>query len=396
MATKRFDILITGELAGFDLLLAEHLSRRGLHCAVARRATPSGSPPQPAGTYTSYHTHFSPDDVVGVGTGMPFLALARQSRLIVSLTGALVGALGRVLWPLRHTLGLPPVINITTGSDIIELATEKSVRGWCYRQYLRFAALNWIAPYPQALSNVIALRVPNIVFMRFPYYLVGETNPHGGLPMGRIRFFHPSNLDWKASDPGAQRYSSKGNDRFIRAFARAVDGGMDAECVFLDRGKDRALARALVSTLRLDNRVIWKPQLTRDELREELGRADIVVDQFDVGIFGGIAAEAMSMGKPVLIYLCESSMRLLYAELPPVLNAHREEEIHDQILRCRDRHFAQELGARAREWVYRHHHWDSCLDEFLFFFTLLTGQRVVDYGWDRDPYAEAGSRGLTR
>lgn len=385
---ERFDILITGGVANSDLIFAEHLSRRGLKCCVLRKSSAQAGKRQAADTYSSYQTHFPADEVRFYRGGRDFLRLARQADLILSITGGLVPALGRLLWPIRGTLRLPPSINVTTGSDMTELAAEKSLRGYVYRQYLRFVDLNWCVPYPHAIKNALELHVPNIVFMRFPYYLLGEVAPQAERSGdGRIRFFHPSHLDWKLHDSGAHRNSSKGNDRFIRAFARAIQAGLSAECVFLERGRDKDAAKNLLAELGVADRAIWMSELPRDELLMEIERADVVVDQFDVGGLGGIATEAMSLAKPVMIYLDKGCAGLLYADFPPVLNCQTEEEIFQEIMRCGDRDALRSLGASARDWVYKYHHWSTCLDEFLFHFTRLTGTPVVDYGWSCDPYA---------
>jgi glycosyltransferase involved in cell wall biosynthesis len=392
---ERFDILITGGVANSDLIFAEQLSRRGLKCTVLRPA-PADTTERtlPADTYSSYQTHFPADHVRFYSNGFEFLSMVYKCELILSVTGGLLRGLGPLLWPIRSVLRLPPSVNVTTGSDITELAAEKSLRGFVYRQYLGFVDLNWCVPYPHAVKNIFALRIPNAVFMRFPYYLLGEVAQKPEPPRGnRIRFFHPSHLDWKLNDAGTSRNSSKGNDRFIRAFARAIRQGLDAECVFLDRGKDRDAAKSLLRELGVGDRAIWRAELPRDELLKEIVRADVVVDQFDVGGLGGIATEAMSLSKPVMIHLDQGCAGLIYAEQPPVLNCHTEEEIYRQILDCKDWAALRRLGSNAREWVYRYHHWSTCFDLFLFHFTRLTGRKVVDYGWDRDPYdAVTGER----
>lgn len=389
--TKIYDVLIIGELVSIDLMFAEHLSRKGLKCCVLRRYCRVKTSTEKINPLSSYHTHFQEQDIIYYKNGFVFLRIAKSCRLIFSFTGALIGALGK-LWLLRYFLRLPPVINCTTGSDILELAVEKSLRGILYRQYLRFVDLNRCSCEPQSLKNIISLKVPNVVFMRIPWILqdevAGDKNSNKNDEHKPIRFFHVSHLDWKVNDPGAHRKSSKGNDRFIKAFARAIRDGLDAYCVILNRGQDRGVAKELIRNLGVEDRFIWKPHLTRDELVDEFRNADVVVDQFDVGGFGGIAMEAMSVGKPVMMYLQENCLKLCYAELPPVLNCHTEEEIYEQIMKCRDRAYLQNIGKQAKEWVYKYHHWEKCLSQFLFYYTLLTGHRVVDYGWDRNPYAD--------
>jgi glycosyltransferase involved in cell wall biosynthesis len=368
----QYDVLILGNICDLGAMLNISLSKKGLRCKLALRGRAVEK------LDTSARQNLG-QDVVYYRNVVQFIRLARKSRLLVSITGALIGAL-KTLWPVRSLLSLPPLVNISTGSDITELAIAKNLPGRIYRSYLKFADLNWCAAYPESIKNIVSLRVPSVVFMRFPYFLE-DREPHTPVdPNRRFRFFHPSNLDWKVQDRSRNRNSSKGNDRFFRAFARAVKSGLEAECVILDRGPDRAIAKELINELGVADKFIWKTPLSRQDLFAEYAQADVVVDQFDVGGSGGITIEAMSAGKPVMIYLQEDCLRLLYPEPMPVLNCRSEEEIYAAIMKCRDREYLQRLGREAKAWVFKYHYWETCLDQFLFYYNLLTGHNVVDYG----------------
>jgi len=389
-AASACDVLILGELCGNDMVLAEHLSRMGLTCAVARWKSPEERAGGAIIPLRSYHTHFREEDIRRYHNCMDFLQMARQSRLIVSFTGSLAGALGR-LWPLRRFLSLPPVVNCTTGSDICERAVEDSREGRCYRDYLQFASLNCIVPYPAAVKNVLRLQVPRVIFYRIPYYAVespagaGERGPD---EEGGLIFFHASNLDWGVSDSAPGRYSTKGNDRFIRAFAGALGAGLKARCIMLDRGPDREEARKLIKSLGVEAAFLWKGHLSRDELMEEYRRADVVVDQFDVGCFGGIAIEAMSLRKPVMVSIDEPTLSLLFDEMPPVLNCRTEDEIFGEIMRCREPGTLKSLADKGKEWVDAHYNPDRYLKQFLFYYSLLTGHRIEAGGSAGQPDKE--------
>jgi glycosyltransferase involved in cell wall biosynthesis len=101
----------------------------------------------------------------------------------------------------------------------------------------------------------------------------------------------------------------------------------------------------------------------------------------------------MSTGKPVMIYIERNCARLIYPDDPPILNCHSEEEIYEQIMKCADRQFLERLGKEAREWVYKYHNWETCLDQFIFYYTLLTGHQIQDYGWEKNPYKKDKSAG---
>lgn len=391
-AAKQHDVCIVGPLCGIDLTLAEALTARGLRCLVLRSWYEGAAPANVLGgitELTAFFQHYDPDRVRYFRGPLEFVREASRCRLVLSVTVGVLQGL-RYLYPLKFLPGFPPVINITTGADITELAEGKSIKASLYRHHLKTSALNWIAVYPHGIKNALRLRLPNVVFLRLPFNVVEEdgTPPRLG---GEIRFFHPSNLDWGASNPGAPRNTTKGNDRFIRALGRAVRAGLPARCTMLDRGLDRVLARDLIKAEGMEDRFAFVPQLTRDELFGYFTESDVVVDQFDIGGLGGISMEAMSVGRPVLTYLRESCYRLLYgSDLPPVLNCWSEDEIFARLMECGDRQMLHRQGIAARAWVGRNHHWKHCLDGLLFYYALLTGDVVEDYGWGVSAYAQPG------
>lgn len=369
-----FDVGVIGGLVSFDLTLADALARHGLRCSVA--VTP-GELERRAIATTVRPVAWSLEDAFEYRSPRELATWARRCRVVVSLTGALAFALGP-LWFARAALRLPPVINFSTGSDVAELAVQSGRAAIVYRQYLRSVDLNWLVPYPSAIRNMIRLKIPRVVFMGFPYDIPRAEDgqePHSLLDhTGPIRFAHASHLDWGVNDPGAHRASKKGNDRFIRAFGRAVRDGLDARCVILDRGPDRDLAHALVDACGISDRVDWRPGLSRAELLDLFIQSDVVVDQFDVGGIGGIAVEGMSVARPVLMHVDASASRLQYNVPPPVLQGRTVDEIHKRLLACADRAVLDLTGRAGREWVVAHHRWDRCLDHFFFYFSLLTGQ----------------------
>ena len=59
--------------------------------------------------------------------------------------------------------------------------------------------------------------------------------------------------------------------------------------------------------------------------------ADIVVDQFKLGAFGGVVFKAIAVGTPILTYLDESLLSGQYSERPPVVNCRTTEEIVEKM-----------------------------------------------------------------
>lgn len=346
---KQFDVLVVGSLVDFDIIMAEALSRVGLSVAVARTPTC----PTFNGTAMAIELRsFSPANITIVRTVLEFWRLVRSSGAILTITGTLPSFF-RHLYPIAMFLPLPPIFNLATGSDLVELAHEKSLPGWVYRRLLRKAHWNIVASYPRMLDTVASLGVRNVLFVRHPYAV---SDP---LPCRKrvadIVYLHPSNLDWGQSDSGSQRRSTKNNDRFLRAFMRAVAAGAPVRCIILDRGPDRQAARTMIADSHCADRFEWRQPVLASELPALMQEADVVVDQFETGCAGGITIEAMAQAKPVMTYIDEEAHGVYYDKMPSILNCRTEDQIFNSIMANLQSEPLQALGQRAREWVTANH-----------------------------------------
>lgn len=130
-----------------------------------------------------------------------------------------------------------------------------------------------------------------------------------------------------------------------------------------------------VATLRAEGRefeFIRVEGMKNDEARRIYETADVLVDQLLCGWYGGLSAELMALGKPVICYLRESDLGFLppgMADSLPILNANPETitEVLRRVLTMPRSELAA-LGRRSRAFVER---WHNPLD---------IGQRVkADY-----------------
>jgi hypothetical protein len=117
----------------------------------------------------------------------------------------------------------------------------------------------------------------------------------------------------------------------------------------------------------------WLPPQPQKALGDLISRADIVVDQFDVGCLGGIATEAMSYGKPVMAYIDVPSVSVFYDVLPPLMNCYTEDEIFNAIMSSRDRNALRQMGNAAANWVRLNHGINADFRELAFRICMLTG-----------------------
>lgn len=108
---------------------------------------------------------------------------------------------------------------------------------------------------------------------------------------------------------------------------------------------------------RYGERFTFLAPVPREQVRELLYAADVVVGQLSLGILSFCELQAMSCAKPVI---CSFRYTQAYPDSPPLLQAATPEEVDAQL----ERVFQQQtlgltLGQQAREWVRQNH--DHCL-----------------------------------
>lgn len=165
---------------------------------------------------------------------------------------------------------------------------------------------------------------------------------------------HPSRQHWSE-----ERHPDweKGNDVFIRGFARFVNEvNPRAGAVFVDWGLKVDESKELLDSLGCADRVIWvKPQPNRAFVRYILA-TDLVADQFYLGAFGSIPGKAMACGKPVLLNLNEDIHRWCFPEMPPVLNTKTDVEVFGALSKLyQDKVYRSEIEERGIEWYEKFH-----------------------------------------
>lgn len=158
--------------------------------------------------------------------------------------------------------------------------------------------------------------------------------------------------------PSRQIWAEKGNDKMIRAYARFGKEFPKSKFVMVAWSLDEQRSKDLVNSLGVQDRVVWIKPVAKNHLIQFYGAADIVLDQFVLGSWGTSTPEAMSCGKPVLMFYKKNYIvRAFGKEEPPILNSFTEDDIYSNLVRlAKDRDFALDVGKRSREWTMRTHH----------------------------------------
>ncbi|HIA12306.1 MAG TPA: glycosyltransferase family 1 protein [Flavobacteriales bacterium] len=173
----------------------------------------------------------------------------------------------------------------------------------------------------------------------------------------------------------------KGNDKFIRAFAKFVkDDKPNVKLICVKKGPDVSVSMKLISDLEIEEYVEWIDEMNKDGIRAYNSLDNIIiVDQFghddwkqrwpnnrEFGIgFSAIGYEAMS-ARNVLISTF-TDLQFYDNTAPPVFMAFSEDEIYVKLvetlkLSAEER---KTVGEKGFEFFHKYHNWESTTDNFI-------------------------------
>lgn len=340
-------ITIFNGVCDYGLVIAELLTRLGYECEILTSKCIDSS-------VLGQFEHVSSSQIKLCDDKNVTQAIKR-SNLFINVSSGVVDCLGikKTLYCLL--IKRIPLINIPTGSDLSEIDINHMMRKYILLFIFKLGTTH-LPHYQQCISVADKYDLKNFFFSRHPYLLsekIGAKNSNDN-----IVFFHPSNLDWGETDNKPGRNSFKNNHLFLNAFikaAKTLENTTSIVCHILDRGPDRHVAKSIISENDADRFFKWFPATNTVGLLEHFADADVVVDQFHLGIFGMTSMEAMAQAKPVMIYIDKNASRLVYDESPPAINCACEQEVYNSIIAWADKDKLSDLGANAEQWVRKNH-----------------------------------------
>ena len=182
------------------------------------------------------------------------------------------------------------------------------------------------------------------------------------------RFFHPGEevelrrtllerygVEHVLIAPARQNWEIKGNDKLLRAFARLRTANINAVLLVPAWGQEIDRSRGLARDLGVERFVAWLAPMPEPLLAQHYRAADIVFDQFQLGVFGLITPKAMACGAAVVTSYEPSHHAWCFAEDPPLVRSATEDEIVHASLALLDHERRLSIGAAARKWFEAHH-----------------------------------------
>jgi glycosyltransferase involved in cell wall biosynthesis len=167
----------------------------------------------------------------------------------------------------------------------------------------------------------------------------------------------------------------KGTDVALRALAAVRDrlpGKL--RILLVEKGWDVDATRQLVRDLNLEGQVAWLAPMPLQRLRLFYGAADVVLDQFGVGILALVAVEAMACGAAVLTKLPAFVGAPFYSEPPAFAAVASEGDLVERLVSLlsspQKRRRAGELGAA---WARKNCQWEVGISQLLDIVSEMAG-----------------------
>lgn len=156
--------------------------------------------------------------------------------------------------------------------------------------------------------------------------------------------------------PARQNWVIKGNDKYLRAFKRLIAAGINAVLLVPGWGQEVDRSKKLCADLQVGDRVIWLAPMSEKLLIKHYQASDMVLDQFQLGVFGLITPKAMACEKPVLTSYNPAFHRWCFPKDPPVVTCETEEEIYSSMYRlATNLNQRSEIGRQSRGWILNYH-----------------------------------------
>jgi len=172
------------------------------------------------------------------------------------------------------------------------------------------------------------------------------------LGIDKVTLFSPSRQHWRDDNLSM----SKRNDKFIRAFACVAKSDTRLFAKMVAWGEDLKKSRALIRELGVEDRVSWIEPLKKRELWMAYLQCHAVVDQFLIPAIGGVAFEAMTLGKRVLTSIDVEQTREFFGTPPVMFHCSNQSEIEERIRQVlADPSDLQCIGESATQWMIKYH-----------------------------------------
>jgi len=169
--------------------------------------------------------------------------------------------------------------------------------------------------------------------------------------------FSPTRHFWTKNTVVLNPEADKGNDILILGFKKFIESEkVNPLLILVEKGPDVMASKSLIKKLKIEENVLWIPEMTPSELLYLYYFSDIVADEFKDGRYASVGLEGMAMEKPVLVYIDKEFEVMTGIPFPPCMNASNPDEVKMLLKDFNENRVKyNRIGRLARIWVNRYH-----------------------------------------
>jgi len=244
-------------------------------------------------------------------------------------------------------------ISIATGSDLREFVFQNGIYNFLLKKaYQKTKHLFYLNPDHQSAIKKLNLESKS-TFLPYPM----EIDKFNYLEANQKQ-----NEKLTVFWPTAWSTRLKGMDKFINACTALFNQGFDFNLQLVDHTNNDAMEKK-DKNIMLDfikkyqkNITVFQPIKNKEEIFKQYYQADIVADQFQIGSFGLVTAEAMCCKKPVMIYFDNDYAKYYNNEAFPGLICQTSQEIADVIKKyINNQNELKIVGKISFAWIKKYH-----------------------------------------
>jgi glycosyltransferase involved in cell wall biosynthesis len=166
----------------------------------------------------------------------------------------------------------------------------------------------------------------------------------------------PKDMDLVLFAPARQNWDVKGNDQYLHAFAELMKQKVKCCLIIPGWGQEVARSKKLCQKLGIEPNVRWVKPMSDLRLIKYMQAVDVVIDQFQLGVFGLITAKALACGKPVITSYDKKTHEWCFSNHPPLLAGSTSQEIFQHLFKCsQNKSSLLQYGNLSRQWILEHY-----------------------------------------
>ncbi|MEQ1756370.1 MAG: glycosyltransferase [Micropepsaceae bacterium] len=184
-------------------------------------------------------------------------------------------------------------------------------------------------------------------------------------------FLIPVRMVWKEPLPaGLSRIENKKTDEMLKGFAEVRRRtALKPKLFIIEKGPHVSETKELLAKLEIADQVTWLREMSQSSLLEWYRRVDVVFDQLGEHMIGGIALDAMLIGRPVIANARPEIFVPLFGEPSPICHATNATDVAAHIGRLVNSPVVRrKMGLQCREYVTRNFNGTRTAEDMLEFF----------------------------